>query len=415
MDTLRTDAPVRRRRKRLAAAAGAAAFVAAIGASALWLGPSASSIDRRSVQLDTVVEGELVRQVRGSGTLVPREQRRVVAMASGRVDGEPLKPGAEVGEATVLLTLVNPDAEEAAAAARAVYEGAVADLAALRMKLQQDVADQRARVEEARGGHELARLESEVDRQLLEQGAASGLQAARSRVAAEERAVRLRSEQERLAMLRDAVAAQLRAQGARLEGLRRTWERRQEVVEDLRVRAGMAGVLQVVNAEAGQSVAAGAEVARVAKPGALRAELRIPEIDARDLAPGQRVTVDTHDGTVEGRVERVDPSVREGTVKVDVELTGPTPPGARADLGVEGLVELERLPKVRHVARPVSARADSTARLFLVRGREAVRVPVKLGRASADRVVVLEGLAPGDQVIVSDMADHAGEDRLEVR
>jgi HlyD family secretion protein len=418
MDFLRSDAPVRRRRRRIAFAGGAVAFAGAVLSAALWLGPSAPGVDRRTVQIDAVVEGELVREVRGTGTLVPREQRRVVALASGRVEGEPLKPGVEVTEATVLFTLVNPDAEEAAAAARAQYEGAAADLAALRGKLQQDVADQRARVAEARGAHELARLESRVDAQLLEQGAASGLQAARSKVAADERAARLRSEEERLGMLQGAIAAQLQAEEARLAGLRKTWERRQQGVEELRVRAGLGGVLQSVNAEPGQSIAAGAEVARVARlgaPGALKAELRISELDARDLAVGQRATIDTHDGTIEGRVERVDPAVRDGAVKVDVELTGAIPAGARADLGVEGVIELERLAKVRHVARPATARAESRARLFVVRGGQAVRVPVRLGKASVDRIVVLEGLAPGDQVIVSDMTDHAGHDRLEVR
>jgi HlyD family secretion protein len=415
MDVVRTDLPARRRRKALAAIAGAAAFAAAVIAAVLWLGPSAPRIDRRSVQIDTVVEGELVREVRGTGTLVPREQRRVVTMVAGRVEGEPLKPGVAVTEATVLFRLANPDAEEAAASARTQYQAAVADLAALRVKLQQDLADQRARLEEARGSHSLAALESQVDQELLQQGAASGLQAARSKVAADERAVRLRSEEERLLMLRDAVAAQLRAEESRLSGLRATWERRQERVDELQVRAGLAGVLQSVNVESGQSVAAGTEVARVARPGALRAELRIPEIDARDLAVGQRVTVDTHNGTVEGKVERVDPAVREGTVKADVELTGAVPAGARADLGVEGVVELDRLARVRHVARPVAARPESTARLFVVRGGEAVRLPVKLGKASVDRVVVLDGLAPGDQVIVSDMSDHAGHDRLEVK
>ncbi len=415
MDFIRTDVPVRRRRKVIAFVAGAGVFVAALVAAVLWLGPSAPGVDRRSVQIDTVVEGELVRAVRGSGTLVPREQRRVVALVSGRVEGEPLKAGVDVNEATVLFRLSNPDAEEAAAAARAQYTGAAADLASLRLKLQQEVADQRARVEEARGTHQLAALESQVDQQLLDQGAASGLQAARSKVAADERAVNLRSQEERLAMLKDAVAAQLAAEEARLAGLRSTWERRQQLVDELQVRAGLTGVLQSVNVEAGQSVQAGTEVARVAKPGALRAEVRIPEIDARDLAVGQKATIDTHNGTVDGRVERVDPAVREGTVKVDVELTGALPTGARADLGIEGVIELDRLPRVRHVARPVNARAESTARLFVVRGAQAMRVPVKLGKASVDRVVVLDGLAPGDQVIVSDMSDHAGHDRLEVK
>lgn len=415
MDIIRTDAPVRRRRKLLVVAGGGTGFAAALVAAVLWLGPSAPGVDRRSVQIDAVVEGELVREVRGTGALVPREQRRVVALVAGRVEADPLKPGVNVTEATVLFRLTNPDAEEAAASARALYQGAVADLAAQRLKLQQEVAEQRARVEDARGSRNLAALESQVDQQLLEQGAASGLQAARSKVAAEERAVNLRSQEERLAMLKDAVAAQLAAEEARLSGLRKTWERRQQLVDELQVRAGLAGVLQSVNVEAGQSVAAGTEVARVAKPGALRAELRIPEIDARDLAVGQRATIDTHNGTVEGKVERVDPAVREGTVKADVELIGPLPAGARADLGVEGVVELDRLPKVRHVARPVAARPESSARLFVVRGHEAVRRPVKLGKASVDRVVVLEGLTVGEQVIVSDMSDHAGQDRLEVK
>ena len=178
----------------------------------------------------TTDNGRLEIVSRGTGTLVPREQRRVVTMVSGRVEGEPLKPGVNVTEATVLLRLVNPDAEEAAAAARAQYQGAAADLASLKMKLQQEVADQRARVQEARGSHELAALERQVDQQLLEQGAGSGLQAARSRVASEERAVRLRSEEERLAMLQDSVAAQLRAEESRLSGLRSTWARRQQLV-----------------------------------------------------------------------------------------------------------------------------------------------------------------------------------------
>jgi len=396
-------------------AAGALALGGALVLAVLRMGPSVVTLDRRSIQIDTVAEGEMVRQVRGAGALVSRMQQRVVALASGRVEGQPLKPGANVTQATVILTLVNPDAEEAASAARAAYLAGVADLASLRTRLQQDISEQRAQVAEARGAKELAGLEHDVDRQLLDQGAGSGMQEARSRVAAEERALRYQAQQERLEMLKDSVAAQLRAQQARVDGLRKTFERRQQTVEDLQVRAGMSGVLQSVAAEPGQSIVAGTEVARVAKPGLLRAEIRIPEIDARDLAIDQAAVVDTHNGTITGRVERVDPAVRDGTVKVDVELTGSLPSGARADLAVEGLIELDRLPKVRHVARPVNARSEATTTVFRVRDGLAVRVPVKLGKASVDRVVVLDGLAPGDQVIVSDMSEYAGRDRLEVK
>ncbi len=415
MDIPRADVASRRRNRRLVVAAGALALVAALVLAVLRLGPSVPTIDRRSVQIDKVVEGELVRQVRGSGTLVPRVQRRVVALASGRVEGDRLKPGADVTSGTVLFRLVNPDAEEALAAARAQYLAAAADLASLRARLSQELMEQRARVAEARGARELSGLEHDVDKQLLDQGAGSGLQEARSRVAAEERALRYQAEQERLDMLKDSVDAQLRAQEARVDGLKKTLQRRQQMVNDLEVRAGMDGVLQSINAEDGQNIVAGTEVARVAKPGLLRAEIRIPEIDARDLAIDQVATIDTHNGTIAGVVERLDPAVQDGTVKVDVELKGTLPPGARADLAVEGLVELDRLKKVRHVARPVNARAESSTTLFRVKDGMAVRVPVKLGKASVDRVVVLDGLTPGDQVIVSDMTDHAGRDRLEVK
>lgn len=415
MDIPRADVSLRRLKRRLAVGAGALVLVASLVVAVLRMGPSVPAVDRRSLQIDAVVEGELVRQVRGSGVLVPRVQQRVVALASGRVEGQPLKPGADVTSATVLLTLVNPDAEEAAASARAQWLAGAADLASLRARLQQELGEQRARVAEARGAQELSKLEHDVDRQLLEQGAGAGLQEARSRVAAEERTLRHQAEQDRLEMLKESVAAQLRAQQARVDGLRKTWERRQQIVDELQVRAGISGVLQSLNAEPGQSIAAGTEIARVAKPGLLRAEIRIPEIDARDLAIDEKATIDTHNGTIAGIVERLDPAVRDGTVKVDVELKGPLPPGARADLAVEGLIELDRLQKVRHVARPVNARSESTTTVFRVRDGMAVRVPVKLGKASVDRVVVLDGLSPGDQVIVSDMSDHAGRDRLEVK
>ena len=417
MDIPRADVSSRRLKRRLFVVAGLLALAGALVLAVLRMGPSVPTLDRRSLQIDTVIEGELVRQVRGSGTLVSRLQQRVVALASGRVESEPapLKPGIGVESSTVLFTLVNPDADEALATARAEHRAAVADLAALRVRLQQELGEGRARVAEARGSAELAKLEHDVDRQLLEQGAGAGLQEARSRVAAEERSMRYQAEQDRLRMLEESVVAQARAQEARVDGFRKTLERRQQIVDDLKVRAGMVGVLQRINVEAGQSVTAGTEVARVAKPGALRAEIRIPEIDARDLAIDQKATIDTHNGTIDGRVERVDPAVRDGTVVADVELTGKLPAGARADLGVEGLIELDRLQNVRHVARPVNTRAESTTTVFRVKEGMAVRVPVKLGKASVDRVVVLSGLSPGDQVIVSDMSDYAGRDRLEVR
>jgi HlyD family secretion protein len=417
MDVPRSDVSSRRLKRRLYAAAGALALAGALVLAVLRMGPSMPTVDKRSLQLDTVAEGELIRRVRGAGTLVSRTQQRVVALASGRVQSDPvpLKPGAEVESSTVLFKLANPDAEEGLATARAEHRAAAADLAALHARLEQELGEERARVVEARGEAELAKLEHDVDSQLLEQGAGAGLQEARSRVAAEQRALRYQAEQDRLERSQESVAAQLRAQEARVDGFRKTVERRQQIVDDLDVRAGMVGVLQRISIEAGQSIASGTEVARVAKPRQLRAEIHVPEIDAHDLALDQPVLVDAHNWTVTGRVERVDPSVRDGTVVVDVELTGKLPQGAFADLAVEGLIDLDRLKMVRHVARPVNTRAESTTTMFRVRDGMAVRVPVKLGKASVDRVVVLDGLLPGDQVIVSDMSDYAGRDRLQVR
>jgi HlyD family secretion protein len=418
MDVQRTDVSSRRLKRRVSVLVGALVLAGAVVVAVLRLGPSVPTVDKRSLQIDAVVEGELIRRVRGSGTLVSRTQERVVALASGRVqsDPAPLRSGAGVESSTVLFKLANPDAEEALATARADLRAAQADLASLRARLAQEVGEERARVAEARGAADLAKLEHDVDRQLLEQGAGAGLQEARSRVASEDRALRHQAEQDRLVMLEQSVTAQLRAQQARIDGITKTLERRQQIVNDLEVRAGMVGILQRINIEAGQNVTAGTEVARVAKPRDLRAEIRIPEIDAHDLAIDQPTLIDAHNWTVTGVVERVDPSVRDGTVVVDVKLTGKLPEAALADLAVEGLIDLDRLQKVRHVARPVNTRAESTTTVFKVtKDGMAVRVPVKLGKASVDRVVVLSGLSPGEQVIVSDMSDYAGRDRLQVR
>lgn len=416
MDVPRLDVRRRKARRWIIAGAGLLLALGAGVAALAAIGRSVPTLDRRSLRLDVVREGELVRRVRGPGTLVPREARRIAPAVDGRVERVLVRPGTAVGAGTVILELSNPDVEQAAADARSAHAAGQAELALLRVKLQGEALERRARVTEAKAALEAAELEADADARLFQRGLIPGIQARRTRLAADQTAARLEIEEERLTAVGAARPAQLAAQQARVDQLRLAHQRRREQVEALHVRAGMDGVLQALSAEPGQRVAAGVELARVARAGLLRAELAVPELDARDLAVGLPAQVDTRNGVVAGIVERVDPAVRNGTVTVDVTLTGDLPAGARADLAVDGVVEVERLARVRSVERPVNVRPEGAGALYRV-GPDGLarRVPVRLGKASVDRVVVLDGLAPGDTVIVSDLSEYAKHDRLEVR
>jgi len=414
MDRARTDFDSRRRKRWLLAGVAVLA-VASAGIALATLDPLVPTIDGRVLFIDAVKRGEFIRRVRGAGVLVPRDQRWIAAASEGRVERVLVRPGVTVTADTVLVELSNPELEPLADEARWALDAGRAELAALRVSLESDVLDQRARIAEARAEYESARLQAEAEGRLAGEKIISDLQLARSRLTAEQLGVRLEIEQERLAKLASAVSAQTQAQSARVALLERTWERRRAQVEALRVRAGLDGVLQALAVEAGQQLAVGAGIARVARPGSLRAELRIPEIDAEDLAPGQPASIDTRNGLIAGRVERVDPAVQNGTVRVEVELLGELPSGARADLSIEGTIEIERLSDVMHVARPVSVQPLSDAQLFRVTDSgDAKRIKVKLGRASVDRIVVLAGLTPGERVIVSDVTQYSRYDRLNV-
>jgi HlyD family secretion protein len=414
MDRPRTDLD-RRRRKRWLLAGVAVVAIASAGIALARLETLAPTVDSRVLFIDAVQRGEFVRRVRGAGVLVPRDQRWIAAASEGRVERVLARAGMTVSADTVLVELSNPELEPLADEARWALDAGRAELAALRVSLESDVLDQRARIAEARADYESARLQAEAEGRLAGEKIISELQLARSRLAAEQLGVRLEIEQERLAKLASAVAAQIQAQSARVAQLERTWERRRAQVEALRVRAGLDGVLQALAVEAGQQLAVGAGIARVARPDSLRAELRIPEIDAQDLARGQPASIDTRNGLIAGRVEQVEPAVQNGTVRVEVELLGELPASARADLSVEGTIEIERLADVMSIARPVSVQPASESRLFRVTdsGR-AERIKVKLGKASVDRVVVLAGLTPGERVIVSDVTQYARYDRLNV-
>jgi HlyD family secretion protein len=409
--------PENRRRKQIRrfTIGGGILLVVAVATLALArLEPAAPSVARASIWVDAVREGEMLRQVRGPGTLVPREIRWIAAQTDGRVERILVRPGAVVDPDTVLVELSNPDLVQQAEEARYALEAAEAEFIETELRLSSQQLDQRASLSVAHVEYESARLQAEAEKVLAEQGIVPGIQYRRSQLLADQFQIRLQIETERVEQFASSVKAQVASQRARLEQTRNQYQRRQEQLASLQVRAGISGVLQQVPVEEGQRVTLGANIARVARPDDLQAELRIAESQARDVQIGQRVAVDTRNGIVEGVVVRVDPAVQSGTVQVDVELVGALPRGARPDLSVDGTIELERLEHVMHTGRPAYGQPNSTVGLFKLidGGRSAIRVPVQLGRSSVNAVEILQGLQPGDEVILSDTSTWDSHDRI---
>jgi len=378
------------------------------------LDPAAPSVDGDSVYTDVVREGEMLRQVRGPGTLVPREIRWIAAQTDGRVERILVRPGAVVDPQTVLVEMTNPDLMQQTEEARFALEAAKAEYTDAELDLKSQQLDQRAALGVARTEYESARLQAEAEKDLAADGIVSAIDYRRSELLAEQLKLRLEIEEERLAQFSASIEAQAALQRARLDQVKNAYERRLEQIESLQVRAGLAGVLQQVQVEEGQRVTLGANIARVARPDDLQAELQIPETQARDVQIGQLVNVDTRNGIVEGRVTRIDPAVQSGTVQVDVELIGDLPNGARPDLSVDGTIEIERLANVVFMGRPAYGQPNTKISIFkLVEdGRYAVRVPVELGRTSVNAVEIVQGLTPGDEVILSDTSAWDDNDRI---
>ena len=408
--------PERKRQKRIrqAAIAGGVLLVLVLVTVGLArLEPAAPSVPRASVWIDTVQEGEMLRQVRGPGTLVPRNIRWIGAQTDGRVEVVVVRPGAIVEADTVLVEMSNPELMEKTDEARYTLEAAEADLAEMELELAGELLDQKAALAVARAEYESARLRADAETKMTEEGIVPAIQSRQSQLLAEQLKIRMEIEQERLDQFAESMRAQVSAREARVASVRNAYERRLEDVESLRVRAGFAGVLQEMLVEEGQRLALGANIARVARPDDLQAELRVPETQARDVQIGQVVSVDTRNGLVEGKVVRIDPAVQAGTVLVDVELVGKLPRGARPDLSVDGTIEIERLPQVVYTGRPAYGQPNTTIGLFkLVEDGYAVRVPVELGRTSVSAVEIVQGLTPGDQVILSDTSAWDDHDRI---
>src|SRR5215213_4876204 len=368
------------------------------------LKPAAPTLDRSTAVIETVKRGEMVRDVRGNGTLVPEITRWVPAPADGRVEKILLQAGVEVDPSTVIVELTNPQLEQQATDAEFQVKAAEADAENLKVRLESESMTQKAAIATINSQYSQAKLQLDADEVLAKQGLVSLLVLKISRVNVQDLANRLKVEQERLAVNAKSTKAQINAADARLQQLRAMARLRREQVDALKVRAGVAGVLQQVSVQVGQQVTPGLNIARVADPNSLKAVLRVAETQIKDVRIGQPVLVDTRNGIINGIVSRIDPAAREGTFEVDASLVGPLPQSARPDLSVDGTIELERLKDVLKVGRPAFGQAHQTVGMFVLTpdGSEAVRTTVKLGRNSVSTIEIVEGLKEGDRVIISD-------------
>ncbi|WP_395788546.1 efflux RND transporter periplasmic adaptor subunit [Aquimonas sp.] len=415
MDIQRLDLKQQARRRRIALIVAAVVALAALVGFVSRLDPAAPSVAKSSLWLDTVKQGDMLREVRGPGVLVPKEIRWIAAESNARVERIVVRPGAVVEADTVILELSNPEVVDQQLSAVSALTAAEADYTAKQMGLESQLLDQRAALAGIRADYEGARLQAEAETELAGRGIISRIQARRSELTSEQLKLREGIEVERIEKFEQTLRAQLAAERARIEQLKNVAELRRRQAEALKVRAGIAGVLQQVPVQEGQQVAAGTNLARVAKPGELMAELRISETQVKDILHGQQVRVDTRNGVVAGQVVRIDPAVQNGTVLVEVEFTEALPASARPDLSVDGTIEIERLQNVLYVGRPAYGQPESEVRLFRVDAEgQAQRVPVRIGRASVNLIEIQQGLAPGDQIILSDTSQWEGYERLRV-
>jgi len=414
MDIPRPDVAAKKRRRRIITISAVAlgAILATVALSRLK--PAVPTVDRSTVWIDTVKRGPMVRQVRGLGTLVPENIRWIPANTEGRVEKIMIWPGTHVESDSVILELSSPELDQAAHDAELQATAAEAELTTLRATLQRGLLDQEATTAKAKSDYEQAKMERETNDQLTKNGLIAELQYKTSKVKEAELANRNEIEQKRLSFSHDSIDPQLAAKQAAVDQAKQLAKLKLDQVEALHVRAGMSGVLQQLPVQIGQRVKIADNLARVADPTRLKAQVKIAETQAKDIQIDQKAVIDTRNGVVNGHVIRVDPAVEQGTVTVDVAIDGELPKGARPDLSVDGTIELERLNDVIYVGRPAFGQENNTVGVFkLVAGsNEAVRTPVKLGKSSVNTIEIVNGLQPGDQVILSDTSAWDSHERI---
>src|SRR6185436_11896671 len=414
MDKPRTGHAEKRRMRRYILAVIGLVVVVSITVGISKLEPAAPQVDKDTLFTGPVTRGPMLREVRGPGSLVPEDIRIISLPVEGRVESFPALAGVRVEPDTVILTLSNPELQQNLFEAESQLRAGEADLEDLRAQLDSQLLNQQGQVAQAESEAEVARLQVDADEKLFKDQLIPEINFKRSKLQADQLTKRAKIEQERFEKTKRSNGAQLAAQGARVGQARALYELRRRQVESLKVRAGIPGVLQELPVQVGQRMAPGTTLARVARPEKLKAELRIPEVQAKDVTIGMTASIDTRNGIVPGRVLRVAPSVQEGSVTVDVALEGPLPKGARPDLSVDGTILLERLPDALQMPRPSFGAANQKVEMFkLVEdGKEAVRVPVEFGVSSVNTMEIKSGLKPGDVVILSETSAYDGHNKI---
>ena len=414
MDVPREGVAAKKRKRRILIISASAVGLILATFALSRLKPAAPSVDRSSVWIDTVKKGPMVRQVRGLGTLVPEEFRWIPTTTEASVEKILIWPGTKVEAGDVILELTSPELEQSAHEAESKAKGAEAELATEKATLQRELLDQESKAAVAHSAYEQSKMERQTNDQLAKNGLVADLVYKTSKIKEEECQKSDDIEQKRLNFSRDSIEPQLASKQAAVDQANQLAKLKLDQVEGLHVKAGMSGVLQALPVQVGQRVKPGDNLARVADPSKLKAQIKIAETQAKDIQPNQQATIDTRNGVVKGHVKRIDPAVEQGTVTVDVAFDEELPKGARPDLSVDGTIELERLDNVVFVGRPAFGQENNIVGMFkLVPGsNDAVRAPVKLGKSSVNTIEILSGLNPGDQVILSDTSAWDSHERI---
>jgi len=416
MDIARPELKRQKRRRQIIWSIAALVILVGVTVGISRLKPAAPTVDRSTIWTDTVKRGPMLRQVRGLGSLIPSHEdvRQIPAETEATVIRIDKLPGSPVTADTVLVEMVNPQLEQEALDAQLQVKAAEAEYQSLKVKLQSDLMDQRAGAATVNADYNEAQRQAQTDKSLYDLGVISGLAAKASAGKAQELTTRDKIEDERLKINEKAIASQLAVQQAKVDEMRALAGLKQTQLQRLKVQAGVDGVLVELPLQVGQHVLPGTELAKIVQPNHLMAELKIPETQARDVQIGEPASIDTHNGVIAGEVSRVDPAVQNGTVTVDVKLTGELPKGARPDLSVDGTIDLEKLDNVLYVGRPAFGQESSTISMFKLdaSGNAANRVQVKTGRASVNQIQIDTGLKEGDTVILSDMSRWDNTDRV---
>ena len=416
MDIARPEFKLQQRRRQIVLFGVGAVVAAAVSIGVMRLKPAAPSVERGTVWTDVVKRGSMLRQVRGPGSLMPVQEavRQIPAETEATVVRIRVLPGTQVQADTILLEMSNSQVGQAAIDAQLQLKAAEAEYQSLRVRLDSDLMTQKAGAATVNADYSQAQRQADTDKALYELGVISGLAYKSSKGKADELTTRNDLEGQRLAINKKAVETQLAQEQAKVDQARTLAALKQKQLDALRVRAGITGVLVDLPMQVGQHVQPGTMLAKVVQPEHLMAALKIAETQARDVQFGEPASIDTHNGIISGTVMRVDPAVQNGTVTVDVKLTGDLPRGARPDLSVDGTIDLERLDNVLYVGRPAFGQENSTISLFRLEtdGKEAARVPIKVGRESVNSIQIFEGLHEGDTVILSDMSRWDKTDRI---